>query len=84
MSNIPGQIKIIREFEVVVQDYITTNFPGYLVDDADMTTACDGTALLEVELKDAQGAKLEVAFDVTGNQVYTATEMKKSGITLRG
>lgn len=49
-----------------------------------MTTACDGTALLEVELKDAQGAKLEVAFDVTGNQVYTATEMKKSGITLRG
>ena len=66
----------------IVQDFINSNFPGYTLHDADMTTDCNAMPLLVVKLKDAQGEKLYVAFDLSGNQIYTATKIESSTLPL--
>lgn len=59
----------------VIQDFITNNFGNYTFKDADEKTTCDGTPILEIKLEDANEDKLWVAFDMTGNQIYTSNRI---------
>lgn len=72
---------LLNSLSTAIQSYIGTNYSGYLVDDIENDTLCDGsTSGTEVELEDANDMEVELFFDASDNLVYTASESNSSNL----
>ena len=58
-----------------VQDYISSNYPNYSIDESETDTSCTGTAIYEVEIEASDDDELELTFDSEGTFLYSETEI---------
>lgn len=60
-------------------DYITANYPNYVIDDVDNDIDCNGTSIIEIELK-AGFNEIELVFDTEDNFLYEVSEIRASDL----
>lgn len=61
-----------------VQDYISSNYPDYSIDESEMDTSCTGTTIYEVEIEGSNDDELELTFDSEGTFLYSESEIESS------
>jgi hypothetical protein len=67
---------LLSSLSTAIQSYISTNYSGYMVDDVENDTLCDGSVSgTEVELEDANDMEVGLFFDASDNLIYTANEI---------
>ena len=64
----------------VIIDWLTANYPDYTVEDADLEDYCSVAQIVVVELISPTQGSLTVGVDLTGNVVYTATDINSSDL----
>ena len=68
----------IIDLPATIDNYLTTNYPDYTVDESAEETLCDGTIAYEVELEDSNDNEIELTFSMEGNLLFTETEINTS------
>ena len=66
------------ELPTTIQNYLSTNYPNYEIEESERDTLCTGTAVYEVELEGPKDKEVELTFDTEGNLLFTETEIKTS------
>ncbi len=56
-----------------VKIYIDSHYAGYEVEESELDTLCNGTAVYEVELEDSDDKEADLTFDTEGNLLFTKT-----------
>ena len=69
-------LELPSEITALVQDYLTTNFPGYSIKDADLKALCDGTPTIVISLKNAAGESIKAYFAVDLEITLLQTQTK--------
>lgn len=59
----------------IIENYLTTNYPDYSVDESEKEILCDGTVVYEVELEDSNDNEMELTFDTEGSFLFSEHEI---------
>lgn len=71
---------VLTDLPQSIQQYISTNYPGYELDEAEQGTLCTGASVYEVELEKSENEEVELVFDTEGNLLFTETEIPLSAL----
>lgn len=63
-----------------VATYISTNYPGYHIDNSHNEDLCDNQIVLKVELEDGPGPDVDLYFSSAGAFLFAAKEIKTSDL----
>jgi len=69
-------VKLPTDLKALVEDYLATNFPGYILKEADLKSLCNGTPVAVATLKDANGMKRKAYFALDLNITLLQTSTK--------
>lgn len=64
------------EVPAAIQDFITNNFAGFTIDEAETETLCDGTEVIEIEIENEEDDEMELVFDLENNLLYSEVEIE--------
>ncbi|MFK7950879.1 MAG: PepSY-like domain-containing protein [Saprospiraceae bacterium] len=65
----------------VVSNYITINYPNYIVEESEYDMTCDSTEVIEVELEMGND-EIELIFDMEGNFLHSALEIDSANLPI--
>ncbi len=63
-----------------VQDFIATNYNGFLIDHSETEDLCGDVPVYEVELEDGPGPDIDLYFDLDWNFLFEATDIPNSAL----
>ena len=69
-------VKLPTDLKALVEDYLATNFPGYILKEADLKSLCNGTPVAVATLKDVNGMKRKAYFALDLNITLLQTSTK--------
>jgi hypothetical protein len=61
---------------IPIQNYLNANYPGAEIEESEIDTLCNGTAVYEVEVEVSDDNEIELTFDAEGNLLFTENEIK--------
>lgn len=68
------------DLPTTIENYLTSNYSDYEVDESAMEKDCNGNDVYEVEIENSDDDELELTFDSEGNLIYTETEINLSDL----
>jgi uncharacterized membrane protein YkoI len=64
-----------------IEAYITSNYPGYEVDESEEEVLCSGTNVYEIEIENEDtDEEVELTFDTEGNFLFSETEIETTDL----
>ena len=68
------------ELPTIIQNYLSTNYPDYKIDESEKEVDCTGAEVYEVELESSNDDEIELTFDLEGSLLYTETEINQTDL----